>query len=109
MSADQKCPIVGVLPIAEYPHDEAFENGTKANTGGCSSQGLGVANYGGLNKTYMVGDLCSGRVFGVAWDCSAKKGQFQVVLPKQGSFTPGKVGGGGPSFGGDCDCLLNRN
>ena len=71
MSTDQKCPIVGILPVAEYPHSEAFENGTKANNGGCLSRGLGVANYGGLTKTYLVGDWCSGRLFGVAWDDSA--------------------------------------
>lgn len=78
MSSDQKCPIVGIL--AEYPHSEAFENGTKANNGGCSSQGLGVA---GLTKTYLVGDWCSGRLFDVAWDDSAKKRQMQEFMQTQ--------------------------
>jgi hypothetical protein len=45
LSEDQKCPIVGVLPAAEYPHDQPFENDPKVNEGnGCSTQGLGVAN-----------------------------------------------------------------
>jgi hypothetical protein len=91
MSTDQKCPIVGILPVAEYPHSEAFENGTKANNGGCSSQGLGVANYGGLTKTYLAGDCCSGRLFGVAWDDSAKKWQMQEFMQTQLQFTAGNV------------------
>ena len=41
----RKCAIVGVLPAAEYPHDQPFENGPKVKEGsGCSAQGLGVAN-----------------------------------------------------------------
>jgi len=62
---------------------DAGWNGTKANNGGCSSQGLGVANYGGLTKTYLVGDWCSGRLFGVAWDDSAKKWQMQEFMQTQ--------------------------
>ena len=38
---------------------------------GCSAQGLGVANYGGMQGVYLVGDWCTGRVFGLGWDGSA--------------------------------------
>ena len=73
------------MPIAQYPHNEALEDGTKANNGDCSSQGH-VANYGGLNKTYMVGDWCSSRLFGVAWDDGAKKWQVQESMQTQLQF-----------------------
>jgi hypothetical protein len=45
--------------------------------------GAWVANYGGLTKTYLVGDWCSGRLFGVAWDDSAKKWQMQEFMQTQ--------------------------
>jgi glucose/arabinose dehydrogenase len=105
LSANQQCPIVGVLPIAQYPHTEAFEDGTKANNGGCSSQGLGVANYGGLNKTYMVGDWCSGRLFGVAWDDGAKKWQMQEFMQTQLQFTAGNVDADGTVLAVNCYCF----
>ena len=61
---DDKCPIVGVLPVAEYPHQEPYPGAPKLTDGwGCSAQGLGVANYGGMEKTYVIGDWCSGRVW----------------------------------------------
>ncbi len=44
--ANDKCPIVGVLPVAEYPHQEPYPGAPKLTDGwGCSAQGLGVANY----------------------------------------------------------------
>ena len=44
--ANDKCPIVGVLPVAEYPHQEPYPGAAKLTDGwGCSAQGLGVANY----------------------------------------------------------------
>jgi hypothetical protein len=88
LSANQKCPIVGVLPIAKYPHTEAFEDGIKANNGGGSSQGLVVANYGGLNKTYMVCDWCSGRLFGVAWDDVPRSGRCRSSCRRSFSSPP---------------------
>src|SRR5256885_9492977 len=89
LSADQKCPIVGTLPAAEYPHEQPFENGPKVKEGyGCSAQGLGVANYGGLTKTHLVGDWCTGRLFGVALGGSAQKWQKQGVIQDPIEFTP---------------------
>jgi hypothetical protein len=105
LSANQKCPIVGVLPIAKYPHTEAFEDGIKANNGGGSSQGLVVANYGGLNKTYMVCDWCSGRLFGVTWDDGAKKWQMQEFMQTQLQFTAGNVDADGTVLAVNCCCF----
>jgi hypothetical protein len=87
------------------PDQVTKENGTKANNGGCSSQGLGVANYGGLTKTYLVGDWCSGRLFGVAWDDGAKKWQMQEFMPTQLQFTAGNVDADGAVLAVNCYCF----
>ena len=106
LSADQKCPIVGMLPAAEYPHDQPFENGPKVTQGtGCSAQGLGVANYGGMTKTYLVGDWCSGRLFGVAWDGGASKWQMQEFMQTQLQFTAGNVDADGFVLATNCYCF----
>jgi glucose/arabinose dehydrogenase len=106
LSPDQKCPIVGVLPVAEYPHDQPFQNAPKITEGtGCSAQGLGVANYGGMTKTYLVGDWCSGRLFGVAWDDGAKKWQLQEFLQAQLQFTAGNVDADGTVLATNCYCF----
>ena len=106
LSADQKCPIVGTLPAAEYPHEQPFENGSKVKEGyGCSAQGLGVANYGGLTKTYLVGDWCTGRLFGVAWDGSANKWQMQEFMQTQLQFTAGNVDADGFVLATNCYCF----
>ena len=86
----EKCPIVGVLPVAEYPHEEPYPGAEKLKDGwGCSAQGLGVANYAGLNKAYLVGDWCSGRLWGVQWD--EGKWKMQEFLQTQLQFTAGTV------------------
>jgi glucose/arabinose dehydrogenase len=107
MSKDQKCPIVGLLPAAEYPHGEAFEDGTKADTGGCSAQGLGVANYAGLTKTYLVGDWCSGRLFGVAW--VGNKWQLHEFMQTQLQFTAGNVDADGFVLAVNCYCFYTAD
>jgi hypothetical protein len=100
-----------VLPAAEYPHDQPFENDPKVNEGnGCSTQGLGVANYGGpnktyLNKTYLVGDWCSGRLFGVAWDGGANKWQMQESMQTQLQFTADNVDADGFALATNCYCF----
>lgn len=109
LSANQKCPIVGLLPAAEYPHETAFEDGTKMNTGGCSAQGLGVANYAGLTKTYLVGDWCSGRLFGVAWDGNAKKWQLHEFMQTQLQFTAGNVDADGFVLAVNCYCFYTAD
>ncbi|MEO8248673.1 MAG: PQQ-dependent sugar dehydrogenase [Burkholderiales bacterium] len=103
---DDKCAIVGTLPVAEYPHQEAYPGAPKEKTGwGCSIQGLGVANYGGFDKTYLVGDWCTGRLFGVAWDKSANKWQLEELLQSTLQFTGGNVDQDGYVLAVNCNCF----
>jgi glucose/arabinose dehydrogenase len=69
--ANADCSVQGVLPVAMYPHGTAYPDAPENDLGGCSVQGFGVANYGGMDHVYLAGDWCSGRVFGVGWDGSA--------------------------------------
>jgi hypothetical protein len=102
----EKCPIVGVLPVAEYPHQEPYPGAPKLKTGwGCSAQGLGVANYGGMKDTYLVGDWCSGRLFGIAWDAGAKKWNMQEFLQTNLQFTSGTVDADGNVLALNCNCF----
>jgi glucose/arabinose dehydrogenase len=102
----ESCAIVGVLPVGEYPHEEPYPGAEKLKTGfGCSAQGLGVANYAGLEKTYLVGDWCSGRLFGVAWDKSANKWQMQEFMQTQLQFTAGNVEDDGTVLAVNCYCF----
>jgi len=100
----EKCPIVGVLPVAEYPHEEPYPGAEKLKDGwGCSAQGLGVANYAGLNKAYLVGDWCSGRLWGVQWD--EGKWKMQEFLQTQLQFTAGTVDEDGTVLAVNCYCF----
>lgn len=102
----EKCPIVGILPVAEYPHQEPYPGAEKLKTGwGCSAQGLGVANYGGMTDTYLIGDWCSGRLFGLAWDSSAKKWNLQELLQTSLQFTSGNVDADGNVLALNCNCF----
>lgn len=102
----EKCPIVGMLPVAEYPHQEPYPGGPKLTAGyGCSVQGLGVANYGGLQDTYLAGDWCSGRLWGVAWDGKAKKWNLQEFGQTQLQFTSGNVDADGFVLAVNCYCF----
>ena len=100
------CPQVGVLPVAEYPHQEPYPGAKKLTDGwGCSAQGLGVANYGGMDKAYLVGDWCSGRVWGVAWDKGAGKWQMQELMQAQLQFTSGATDENGYVLATNCYCF----
>jgi glucose/arabinose dehydrogenase len=107
LSKDQKCPIVGVLPAAEYAHETAFEDGTKADNGGCSVLGLGVANYAGMTKTYLAGDWCSGRLFGLAW--VGNKWQLHEFMQTQLQFTGGNVDADGYVLAVNCYCFYTAD
>jgi hypothetical protein len=85
---DDDCAVVGVLPAAEYPHQVPYPGAAELEDGwGCSAQGLGVANYAGMESVYLVGDWCSGRVFGLGWDGAAW--QLQELLQTDLQFTAG--------------------
>lgn len=106
----EKCPVVGLLPVAEYPHQEPYPGATKLNAGwGCSAQGLGVANYGGLKDTYLVGDWCSGRLWGIAWDGNAKKWNMQEFLQTGLQFTSGTMDADGTVLATNCVCFYTED
>jgi glucose/arabinose dehydrogenase len=87
----EKCPIVGVLPIAEYPHEEPYPGATKLKAGyGCSD-------------TYLVGDWCTGRLWGVAWD--GKKWNMQEFLQTTLQFTSGNLDADGNVLALNCNCF----
>ncbi|MGE0023845.1 MAG: sorbosone dehydrogenase family protein [Hyphomicrobium sp.] len=101
---DDKCPIVGVLPVAEYPHQEPYPGAEKLKDGwGCSVMGLGVANYGGLNGVFLTGDWCSGRIFGTGWDGS--KWQLQELAQTALQFTSGNTDEDGTVLAVNCNCF----
>lgn len=106
----EACPIVGVLPIAEYPHQEPYPGAEKLKTGwGCSAQGLGVANYAGMTKTYLVGDWCSGRLFGIGWDGGTNKWQMQEFMQTALQFTAGNVDEDGTVLAVNCYCFYTED
>jgi len=85
--AGSECAVVGTLPAAQYPHSKPYPGAADDNTGGCSVQGFGVANYGGMDGVYLLGDWCSGRVFGLGWDGSGW--QLQEMMQTGLQFTAG--------------------
>ena len=101
---DDKCALVGTLPVAEYPHQEPYPGAEKLKDGwGCSVMGLGVANYAGMEGVFLTGDWCSGRVFGTGWD--GKKWQLQELAQTSLQFTSGNVDEDGTVLAVNCDCF----
>ena len=99
---------VGVLPVAEYPHEVPYPGAAPLKEGhGCSVQGLGVANYGGMNGVYLVGDWCSGRMFGVGWD--GTKWVIDELLHTNLQFTAGGVGEDGYVYAVNCSCFYTAD
>lgn len=60
ISLDPDCPKVGVLPVAEYPHDPG---GGSTVIGGHVYRG---EDYPALDGIYFVSDYVSGRIWGIA-------------------------------------------
>ena len=105
---DDKCPQVGLLPAGEYPHENPYPGAAPLKTGhGCSIEGLGVANYGGMNGVYLVGDWCSGRVFGMGWD--GNKWQLQEMLHTNLQFTAGGYDEQGNVYAVNCNCFYTSD
>jgi cytochrome c(L) len=70
-------------------------------------EGLGVANYGGMNGVYLVGDWCSGRVFGLGWD--GGRWQLQELLQTNLQFTAGGYDEAGNVLAVDCHCFYTSD
>jgi hypothetical protein len=68
---------------------------------GCSVIGLGVDKDG----NFLFGDLCSGRLWGTAWDKSANKWQMQELIQTQLQFTGGNVDEDGSVPATNCYCF----
>jgi glucose/arabinose dehydrogenase len=102
--ANDKCPQVGVLPVAQYPHEEPYPGAAKLTDGfGCAVMGFGVAYYGGLNGAYVAGDWCTGRVWAVGWDGS--KWQMQQLFQANLMFTGGNPDEDGTLMTVNCYCF----
>ncbi len=105
---DDKCPMVGVPPAAEYPHENPYPGAPPLKDGwGCSIEGLGVANYGGMNGVYLVGDWCSGRVFGLGWD--GRKWQLEEMMQTNLQFTAGGYDEDGNVLAVNCNCFYTAD
>jgi cytochrome c(L) len=74
---------------------------------GCSVEGLGVANYGGMKGVYLVGDWCSGRVFGLGWD--GGRWQLEEILHTSLQFTAGGYDEDGKVLAVDCNCFYTSD
>jgi cytochrome c(L) len=105
---DPACPVVGTLPAAEYPHETPYPGAQPVKEGyGCSVEGLGVANYGGMQSVYLVGDWCTGRVFGLGWDGS--RWQLEELLHTNLQFTSGGVGEDNYVYAVNCNCFYTAD
>lgn len=105
---NENCPMVGVLPAAEYPHEIPYPGAAPLKEGhGCSIEGLGVANYGGMNGTYLVGDWCTGRLFGLGWD--GRKWILEEMLHTNLQFTAGGNGEDGYVYAVNCNCFYTAD
>ena len=103
---DDECPQVGLLPVGEYPHEIPYPGAEPVQSGwGCSVEGLGVANYGGMKGVYLVGDWCSGRVFGLGWD--GERWQLEELLHTNLQFTAGGYDEDGYVLAVNCRVLLH--
>ena len=108
--ADDECAQVGVLPAGEYPHEVPYPGAKPLKDGwGCSIEGLGVANYGGMDGVYLVGDWCSGRVFGIGWDKAASKWQLQEMAHSNLQFTAGGYDEDGNVLAVNCYCFYTSD
>ncbi len=102
--ANDECPQVGVLPVAEYPHETPYPGAAKLKSGfGCAVMGFGVAHYGGLNGAYVVGDWCTGRVWAIGWDGSSW--QMQQLMQANLMFTGGNPDEDGTLLATNCYCF----
>ena len=105
---DDKCPQVGTLPIGEYPHEVPYPGAAPLREGhGCSIEGLGVANYGGMNGVYLVGDWCTGRLFGIGWN--GQKWILEEMLHTNLQFTAGGNAEDGFVYAVNCNCFYTAD
>lgn len=89
------CSVTGILPAAQYPHPTVKAGATESSGElVCASvQGFGVARYAGMDGVYLVGDWCTGSIYGLGWD--GARWQLQEVLRSNLHLTGGGYDEGG--------------
>jgi glucose/arabinose dehydrogenase len=104
------CAIEGTLPVAQIPHIQPWPGAEPLRADwGCSAIGLGVVHYAGMASTYLIGDWCSGRVWGLAWDQGAERWQMQEFMRTRLQFTGGTVDAEGQVVAVNCNCAYGDN
>ncbi len=101
----EDCAVVGVLPVAEYPHDQPYPDAQEtAELTGCSVQGLGVVTLG-ERRVHLAGDWCTGRLWGLAWSEQDSGWEFAQLAQTELMFTGGTVGEDGSAYAVNCNCF----
>lgn len=93
---EPECADVGVLPVAEYPHEG----------GNCSVIGVGVYRgnrLGSLNGKYLFSDYCSGRIWATARD-GERGWAMQKLLDTRLQVTGAGVDEQGELYLTSCNC-----
>lgn len=99
---NEDCDFVGVMPVAEYAHDDM---------GGCSITGIGV--YRGEQSTsldgiYFSSDFCTGRIWGLQQD-EAGAWQFEELLHTSLLVTGSGQDEAGELYVTSCNCQFGRD
>lgn len=99
---EEDCALVGVMPVAEYAHDDM---------GGCSITGIGVYRGGqstDLDGIYFSSDFCTGRLWGLQQD-EAGTWQFEELLDTELAVTGSGQGSDGELYLTSCSCQFGKN
>lgn len=99
---EDECIPFGVLPVAEYAHDDL---------GGCSITGVGV--YRGSQSTdldgiYFSSDFCTGRLWGLQQD-DAGTWHYEELLDTELAVTGSGQGADGELYLTSCSCMFGRD
>lgn len=99
------CPTVGLLPVAEYSHEN----------GDCAVIDVGVWRdeaLGELERLYLASDFCSGRIWGIARAAEAAEGEAQWVMQElldtQLSITGSGEDQDGNLYVTSCECAYGQ-
>ncbi len=106
LGANDKCPIVGVLPVAEYPHQEPYPGGHKTDGRlGLFGPGHGRRELWRHGKDLHHRRLVLRTLWGIAWDKTANKWQMQELMQATFQFTAGAPDEKGYILAVNCFCF----
>jgi Cu/Zn superoxide dismutase/glucose/arabinose dehydrogenase/mono/diheme cytochrome c family protein len=94
----ESCAQVGILPIAEYSHEE---------TGGCAVIGIGIYRgdeFPELDGIYFVGDYCAGTIWGIARDEEQGRWVMEELYSAQVQLTGSGEDENGNLYVTSCRC-----